>query len=491
MRSELDNSVALKMLRFHSVALLVVVLAAPGVFFADEPAAAEPEHAEKSTAELEKMIRELQEQLRKLAEDREGEIEELHRKLHELENELDKERETGQDDDLAAILADAEAETADEKKKEEDAEKDRESFEGRQRTLSKMNPEISFVGDFSYDWANSDEIRDQFTLRGVELALQAPLDPYARFKAFLGAHQHVPMIEIPGEEHEHGEITLGVGEAYMEWVALPLNTTVTVGKFRQQFGTLNRWHIHALPSVDSPFALRDTFGYHGLNGIGVSGKWGFPEAAKTTTSLEVQITNGDNEIVFAGGEFQDPAFLLRPAAFIDISPASYLEIGLTGMTGPNDEEDDRTDLGGVDVNFVWEPVDRARYRNVEVRAEYIHSRFEDTDETTSVQDTIKADSYYIFASGKISRRWIVGLRYDDAELPSPRWPLIDPTEFREGLRERAWTPFVTFWQSEFVRLRFQYQHATRNFVGRQGPMDDDRVWVQVTWAAGPHKHESY
>ena len=481
----------LKVLRIHAVALLVVLLAAPGVSFAEEPARTEPEQTGKSTAELEEMIRELQEQLRKLADDREEEIEELHRRLQDLEGELRKEREVGEDDDLAAILADAEAETADEKQKEEDAEKDRESFEGRQRTLSKMNPEISFVGDFSYDWANSDELRNQFTMRGVELALQAPLDPHTRFKGFFGAHQHPAELEIPGEEHEHGEITVAVEEAYMEWVALPLNTNVTVGKFRQQFGTLNRWHKHALPSVETPFALRDTFGVEGLNGIGVSGKWLFPEAAGTTTSLEVQITNGDNEIVFAGGEFQDPAYLLRPAAFIDISPATYLEIGLTGMTGPNDEDDDRTHLVGLDVNFVWEPVNRARYRNVEVRAEYIHSRFEDTDETTSVQDTIKANSYYIYASGKISRRWIVGLRYDDAELPSPRWPLIDPTEFREGLRERAWTPFVTFWQSEFVRLRLQYQHATRNFVGLQGPMDDDRAWIQVTWAGGPHKHEAY
>jgi hypothetical protein len=474
--------------------MVVALLASFGTVVADEPPPAGAESNEASAAELERMIRELQERLQELAEDRDAEIEALKRKLQELEAELRQERGTAEDDDLAAIRAEAEAETADEKSKEEAAEKDRKSFEGRQRTLSKMNPEISLLGDFSYDWSESDEIRDQFVLRGVELGLQAPLDPYTRFKAFLGAHQHLPTLEIHDEEeegHEEHEITLEVGEAYMEWVALPGNTTVTVGKFRQQFGTLNRWHIHALPSVDIPFALRNTFGYHGLNGIGVGGKWQFPEAARTTTSLEVQITNGDNEIIFAGGEFQDPAYLLRPSAFIDLGTNSYFEFGLTGMTGPNNEEDDRTNLGSVDINFVWEPVNRARYRNVELRAEYIHSAFEQTDEITELQDTIRADSYYVYASGRVSRRWIVGLRYDDSELPSPRWPLIDPAEFREGLRERAWTPFVTFWQSEFVRLRFQYQHATRNFVGRQGPLDDDRLWVQVTWAAGPHKHEAY
>jgi hypothetical protein len=469
---------------------LVLAIAATGIALAAPPEATAAKQDEKSPAELEKMIQELREQLRKLSDGRDDEMEALKKRLEELEAELRKER-ADRDDELAAILEDAEEATAEEKKKEKNAEKERESFEGRQRSLQKMNPEISFVGDFSVDWAGSDELRNQFTLRGVELALQAPLDPYTRFKAYFGAHQHPAEIEIPGEEHEHGEIFTAVEEAYMEWVALPLNTQVMVGKFRQQFGTLNRWHKHALPTVDSPFALRDTFGMEGLNSIGVSGGWLFPEVAKTTPSLEIQITNADNDIVFAGGEFQDPSYLLRPSAFVDLGPGSYIEVGVTGMTGPNDEEDDRTDLGSVDLNFIWEPVHRAKYRNVEVRGEYIYSNFEETDETTGVQDSIVAHSWYLYAYGRVSRRWIVGLRYDDAELPSPRWPLIDPAEFREGLREKAWTPFITFWQSEYVRLRFQYQHATRNFVGLQGPMDDDRAWIQVTWAAGPHKHESY
>jgi hypothetical protein len=47
------------------------------------------------------------------------------------------------------------------------------------------------------------------------------------------------------------------------------------------------------------------------------------------------------------------------------------------------------------------------------------------------------------------------------------------------------------WQSEFVRLRLQYQHASRDFAWAHGPDDDDRVSLQVTFAGGPHKHEAY
>lgn len=490
MRFAFENQGRWNLPRWLAAAGVILVMTLSGAALADEPG--------KSSAELEEMIRELQEQLRELTEGRDEELEELKQKLDELEAELREETEAADDDDLAAILAEAEAETAEEKHKESAAEKERENFEGRQRTLQAMNPEVSFVGDFSYDWAESEEVRDQFTIRAAEIAFQAPLDPHTRFKGFVSAHQHPAELEIHDEdgeeeheEHGAGEISVTLEEAYMEWVALPLGTNIMVGKFRQQFGTLNRWHPHALPSVETPFALRNTFGEEGLNGVGFGARWLFPEAANTTTSLELQVTNGDNEVIFAGGEFRDPSYLLRPAAFVDIGPASYFEIGLTAMTGPNNEEDDRTDIGGVDVNFLWEPVQRARYRNVELRGEFIHSSFEQTDEATGMQDAIRASSWYLYASGRVSRRWIVGLRYDDSELPSPRWPLIDPADFREGLRERAWTPFVTFWQSEFVRLRFQYQHATRNFVGLQGPMDDQRAWIQVTWAAGPHKHEEY
>ena len=104
---------------------------------------------------------------------------------------------------------------------------------------------------------------------------------------------------------------------------------------------------------------------------------------------------------------------------------------------------------------------------------------------------VPSDSFYVYLASRLSRRWTVGIRYDDAELPWPRVELLDGTEFRPGLRERAWSPIATFWQSEFVRLRVQYQHAERDFAWGHGPEDDDRLFLQVTFAAGPHKHDAY
>jgi hypothetical protein len=85
----------------------------------------------------------------------------------------------------------------------------------------------------------------------------------------------------------------------------------------------------------------------------------------------------------------------------------------------------------------------------------------------------------------------LGLRYDSAELPWDRFELFHPEDYESGLKETAWSPFLTFWQSEFVRLRLQYQKARRDFAFGRGGEEDEKLWMQVTFAAGPHKHESY
>lgn len=457
----------------------------------EEPRPAASPRKASSSADLEEQIRQLRARLESLEAQRSDEIDKLRQRIALLEEQL-RTKEQGAQDERAALVAEAEQATAEETHREAEAAAQRKSFVGHERTLQAMNPEISFLGDISYDWSDSD-IQDRFLLRGVEIAFQAPLDPYTRFKGFLAAHEEPPELESDDgeadeeeEHHEHG-IGVSVEEAYMEWVALPFHTRLRVGKFRQQFGTLNRWHPHALDSVDMPFALRNAFGHDGLVGLGIGIDWQLPKLWASSNSLTLEVVNADNASAFAGHSFQDPAVLLRHTGFFDLGPNTYFEIGLTGMQGPNDETGDtKTTLGSVDFNFVWEPVQRAKYRNLEIRGEYIHTRFD-----MQAESAVRSDSFYVYVNSKLSRRWTVGIRYDDAELPWPGTGLLGGAEFSPGLRERAWSPTATFWQSEFVRLRLQYQHTERDFAWAHGPEDDDRLFLQVTFAAGPHKHEAY
>ena len=47
-------------------------------------------------------------------------------------------------------------------------------------------------------------------------------------------------------------------------------------------------------------------------------------------------------------------------------------------------------------------------------------------------------------------------------------------------------PYLTWWQSEYVRLRAEVQ-LLENDLGDE----ENRFALQLTWAAGPHKHETY
>jgi hypothetical protein len=426
----------------------------------------------------------------------EAQIAELQEELSALRDE-EKPPEVAEADELDDLRREAEAAAGEPKPEDEAPQK---PAVGRQRALQALNPEISYLGDFSWDWTDS-EIDDQFVLRGAEIGFQSTLDPYTRFKGFLSAHQELPELEDPAlvheedleEEEAHGhahdsEINVTLEESYIEWVALPLKSRLRVGKFRQQYGTLNRWHPHALPSTDVPFALRNLFGHEGLIGLGVGYDLPLPKLWASANGLTLEVVNPDNDSAFLGGSFGDPVVLLRHTGFFDLGPDTYFDLNLNWMNGPNDREDDSrtTTIYGTDFNFVWEPVNRAKYRGLELRGEYIVSRFDEEDGST-----VDSQSFYTYLTWKLNRRWIVGFRYDNAELPWDRFELFDGVPFREGLRETAWTPFLTFWQSEFVRLRLQYQNATRDFDFPQGDGDEERVWLQVTFAAGPHKHEAY
>ena len=76
---------------------------------------------------------------------------------------------------------------------------------------------------------------------------------------------------------------------------------------------------------------------------------------------------------------------------------------------------------------------------------------------------------------KLSRRWVVGGRYDWVE--APRGP--SDTEWRL-------TPSITWWQSEFVYLRLEGEHRHTDLEGTR-----NLLTLQAVWAMGPHKHETY
>ena len=184
-----------------------------------------------------------------------------------------------------------------------------------------------------------------------------------------------------------------------------------------------------------------------------------------TQTVTLEATKPDNKL-FEGGT--DLAYLGRLQSFWDLGPSTWIQFGATGLTGQNDELALRSRLLGVDFAFRWAPPSQARYRELTLKGEWYWS--EQDFETES----LSGNGGYAQASYRWNQRWITGVRTD--------W--LDG--FGDAPQAFQLVPSITWWQSEWVRLRLQY-----NYLRRSGFDADHTLLFQTVWAVGPHKHETY
>ena len=359
-------------------------------------------------------------------------------------------------------------------------------------SLQKLNPEISASGDFltHYRSQNGTRRRTDAEIRGLELNIQSYLDPFSYMKATV----HMSDEEVDIEEVYFTRFS-AVGEANLD-----------IGRFRQQFGVVNRWHEDALDQVFYPLALRRIFGDGGLNQTGASLDWTLPTWGDAHQEFVFQLTNGENEALFEGDALGTPSMLFHYKNYRDLSQNTYLEWGLSGLFGWNDEWEiqsgsnvinDYDALGtrvfGVDLSYLWEPIDRALYRNVEWRSELYVLNRDLLAPDGSGRDSLNAWGAYSYLQSKVARNWILGVRCDyfepaskdyaeteDLSLAPIAYSASNPHRWQVG-------PYVTWWQSEWVRLRAEYNYGW----GDGMEPDEHTIWGQASFAIGPHKHDRY
>ncbi len=349
-------------------------------------------------------------------------------------------------DDLAALRAAAAAAAEGEPARPDSAP----AVAARPRSLAALNPEISVTGDIRVV-AQEGIQRDNFVPREFEFAFQSALDPYSSTKIF-----------VTFEEDE-----VAVEEGYVYWTGLPGRIRADVGKFRQQVGDLNRWHLHALPESEYPLIYRSFLSPEGLAGIGVSLYSSLPVSlGGGTHEVWLQGTVAESDPLLDGG--RQPTVLGRLQNFWQVTRSTFVQVGVTGVAGRNRDTDLSSNLIGLDFRTTYRPPSEGTRRELTFRVEGYRIHASQLGTTTN--------RYGGFADLQLrtGRRWILGTRYDYVEAP------------RGGFgNEWRLTPSLTWWQSEFVYLRLEGEHR-----------DDDngssnQLLVQAVWAMGPHKHETY
>ncbi|NOZ22028.1 MAG: hypothetical protein GXP25_13180 [Planctomycetes bacterium] len=470
---------------------------------------------------MKKQLEQMRQMMQNMQSKHAAEIEALQKRIKELENrpaglsKKDQERIEGQKKieekidslvkemkaekarrDLDALRSAAKARAAE----KAPAEKPEETvFKAGSIGQQAMNPEISVAGDMFYrfvqsddeayadHWTDNEVERSGFFFRVLDFHVQSYLDPYSRFKAAVEVHPE-------GAE---------LGEAYFTRFGVLPNINVTAGKFRQQFGVVNRWHLHSLDQVNFPLPIQEIFGPEGLNQTGVSIDWRMPKMLGASQGLTFQVTNASNERLFTGEFLGWPAGLVHYKNYRDLSKDTYLELGATGLFGPNSRSGWRDELGnlhddhgdratmvlGADATLFWEPTEKMKYRNLLWRSEfyYLNKHVAPFDNMELGQDIVEAYGAYSYIQTKIARTIDIGFRADmyrpdtkDYFIPHFAYIHKNPYRWQVG-------PYITWQQSPWVKFRLEYNHLD----GMHMDPAEDRVFLQCVFTAGPHKHDRY
>ena len=351
---------------------------------------------------------------------------------------------------------------------------------GSGQLLFDIGISADFVGNFTQrnvDKANAGSFagrENRFFPREIELNLFGQIDPYA---------SGVVRIET-GEEEAGGEAGVNLAEAYLTFLTLPFGTQIRVGQVRTRFGLLNEHHRDGLPQTDVPNVLLRFLGEEGLVERGAELTW-LPPLPFYLEAL-VGAFDGDNEDAFGYGKLSEPLVTGRLRTFFEISDEHAVQVGISGATGKTPDRL-RSTLAGIDAKYKWRPDGWLHplltlggealwsFRNVNVEVD------DDGDEVIDRLSKRGRDRFgwYTFAEVQPWRRWAFGARYDWTQFP------VDPG------REWAVEPYVTFYPSEFLRLRLAYKHTER--TQREAFSENgatariaDEVFFQFTFALGAH-----
>ncbi len=421
------------------------------------------------------------------------ELERLEALVDSLAREVERLRAAGQEEeagDALARLREAAAAAAAGGGEPEGRQEEQE-FVGRQRSLQALNPEISLNADVFGRMDPDDTNADNFVAREFELSIQSALDPFSRAKVFISRHGDQPSVEPFGGELAHGHEGeagaeeeedahgggLEVEEGYVEWVSLPGGFGLKFGKFFQRLGAMNRWHTHALPFQSRSLPHIALVGEGALAQSGVSVSWLAPFGGRRAGTFDatVEITRSESEALF--GESSRPSVLAHVNGFWQLTESVDLELGGTWLNGSFEDEVSFFDrnLFGVEAAFNWIPPARARHSGLSVRGGYMILDGLVSDDP-ALAGSGSAAGLWTMAELRLTTDWLVGARFDRVESP------LEP-----DVTQWLFSPTLTWWQSEYVRLRLEYDMLSAfEDQARTG-----QLLLQATFAMGPHRHEAY
>ena len=136
---------------------------------------------------------------------------------------------------------------------------------------------------------------------------------------------------------------------------------------------------------------------------------------------------------------------------------------------------------GLDATYQWLDPAAPGTRSLLFQTEFLWAA---NDIEDSPFGTFRNDSFgfYAFGQYQFDLNWYAGVRFDYTEFPG--------VEVR-GPADSDWavSPYVTWYLTEFLRFRFEYQHREFDFLGASD--DEDNLLFGLTFSIGSHAPHPY
>jgi len=323
-----------------------------------------------------------------------------------------------------------------------------------------------------------------FTVQNVELSLGGSVDPYFDAQANI-----VYQIDAAGSS------SVELEEAYLTTRSLPGGLQLKVGQYFTEFGRLNARHPHTWGFADQPVVLSRFFGGDGLRGPGVRLSWLTPLNWYSEFYVSVQNAHGETATSFLsnpgeqiGGhvlidrqsrDAGDLLYMLRWLNGFDLSDNLSVNIGLSGLSGPNASGTNTdTAIYGADLYVKWQGTYAQRgFPFVSWHTELLKRRYEAGDPADPARETLDARGLFTQALWGFRPGYVAGLRWEYATA--------DGDTAGDPLRDtrRRTTVNLTWYPTEFSKLRIQYNHdQAQHLPGGTA----DSVWLQAEFNIGSH-----
>ncbi len=327
------------------------------------------------------------------------------------------------------------------------------------RSSLSFNPDIGLIGDFQGSYISTGAKNFDFYLNEAELSLQSVIDPYIRGDFFISF----------GRNAETGKYGVNVEEGYLTTLSLPAGLQLKAGKFKEAVGRINPVHAHALPFIDLPNAYVNYFGEEGLNDEGLSLSWLMPTKA-FYQELIFQTTAGLTQAAaFTRSKDNRLIYLAHLKNFFTLNDNATLELGLTGITGPNDSAY-VTNMAAADLTYKYKPVELNTYHSFTWQSEFFYSNAK--NHTVAAQNTF---GLYSFLQYQIAKRWFLTARYDYAQKP-----------YDKSIADQAYSLTAGWDATEFQKIELEGKTTDNNVEDRFY-----QLWFRWIFVMGAHGAHQY